>query len=95
MARLESSIERSVARRCRVKSVKLKDLGAAGYPDRLFFVPGGRPLLIEFKRPGEVPGPLQEYTHRQLRRLGYQVEVYDDIATALRAIARAVAAAKK
>ena len=30
--------------------LKVNPLWAAGWPDRVFFVPGGKPLIIEFKR---------------------------------------------
>ena len=58
---------------------KLKIVGDDGYPDRLFWIPGGRPLLIEFKRPGEEPRPKQVYVHNMLRKLGYLVEVCDNV----------------
>lgn len=38
----------------------------AGYPDRLFISPYGHTLFIEFKRPGNVAYPLQEYRLKQL-----------------------------
>jgi hypothetical protein len=47
------------------------------WPDRLFFIPGGRPLLIEFKKPGKVPTPKQAHRIKELRELGYDVEVCD------------------
>jgi hypothetical protein len=48
------------------------------WPDRLFFIPGGRPLLIEFKRPGKAPTPKQAARIKQLKELGYDVEVCDN-----------------
>lgn len=48
------------------------------WPDRLFFIPGGRPLLIEFKRPGKQPTPKQAARIKKLKELGYDVEVCDN-----------------
>lgn len=46
-----------------------------GIPDSIFFVPGGRPIVIEFKEKGETGKGLQENTqpwyHTKLRDLGY------------------------
>lgn len=50
----------------------------SGLPDFIFWFPGGRPLLIEFKRPGGKATPLQAATHRQLKELGYEVHVIDN-----------------
>lgn len=77
-----------------VLNLKLNVRGNTGYPDRLFFIPGGRPLLIEFKRPGEQPTPKQLHIHQQLRNLGYQVEIHDHADRAFRNIAAAMATAR-
>jgi len=45
----------------------------AGVPDRIFFVPGGRALIIEFKHRGEVPEELQEWYLTKLLADGYTV----------------------
>src|SRR5208283_1561851 len=88
---LETSVERRVARDALtlygVVSFKLTLRHDAGWPDRLFLVPGGRPLFIEFKRPGEPPNPLQAHRIETLSGLGYDVEVRDDYDAALAAIA--------
>ena len=44
-----------------------------GWPDVVFLVHGGRPVLMEFKRPGEPLEPLQAYRADQLRKLNYRV----------------------
>lgn len=77
-----------------VVSIKLNLKGNNGWPDRLFFIPGGRPLLIEFKRVGEAPQPRQTYIHNVLRVLDYDIEVHDDEVSALQSIARALGAAE-
>jgi hypothetical protein len=73
-----------------IKGSKLKVVGDTGYPDRIFWMPGGRPLLIEFKKPGEEPRPKQLKIHRQLRKLGYQVEVHDNAIEAFQAVIKTV-----
>src|SRR5690606_15283156 len=61
-----------------------------GYPDRIFWLPGGRPLLVEFKQPGE-PLELKQVHHvRELLDLGYLVEVHDNAERAFLGVARAV-----
>lgn len=93
----ESKIERRVCRDAKrllgVLSEKFKAINN-GYPDRIFLIPGGKPLFIEFKAPGEEPGPLQLYRHEILRKLGYQVEVHDDYEIAFQAISNAVETAQ-
>lgn len=66
----------------------------AGYPDDEFYIPGGRPLLIEFKRPGREATPLQRERIKELRSLGYRVLVIDDPDAARSAILAAVEAAR-
>lgn len=48
------------------------------WPDRMFLVPGGRPLFIEFKRPGKEPTAKQAHRIQELRELGYDVQVCDN-----------------
>lgn len=77
---LESNIERAacarIVKELRVHSVKFNTLGSdTGYPDRIFWLPGGKPVLIEFKRPGGKISPKQQYQIDRLKKLGYIVEV--------------------
>ena len=63
----------------------------ASYPwhsatQRLRPLPDAKPFLIEFKRPGEEPTPLQWETIMWLRASGYDVEVHDSKETAIAAI---------
>jgi hypothetical protein len=73
----EKAIELAACRRARselgVESVKFTPAGSNGWPDRQFWVPGGRPMLIEFKAPGERLDPLQVHRHEQLKGWGYDV----------------------
>lgn len=53
--------------------IKLTPAGRRGMQDRLFFIPGGRPTLIEFKAPGEELRPLQRYYFDKLKGLNYDI----------------------
>jgi hypothetical protein len=91
---LESYIERRVcdlALELGVRNTKLQK--ATGYPDRIFWIPGGKPLLIEFKRPGEKPSEIQYHIHDIFRQLGYHIEVCDDVNHAIKIIIKALEAA--
>lgn len=57
--------------------IKLNIMGRRGWPDRIFFVPGGKPVFIEFKRVKEKARKLQAYIHKQLREKGYDVYIAD------------------
>lgn len=98
LKKLEVSIEESAVASAEillgVVSIKLTLRGNVGWPDRIFFIPGGRPFLIEFKRPNEHPTARQAMIHRALRKLGYDIEVHDDAAFALQAIRGRVEAAQ-
>ena len=91
---LEKTVEREVCRRALlelgVSNMKLAAQGQRGWPDRLFLIPGGRPLLIEFKAPGEEPRPDQEGCIKILKLLGYAVEVHDDEHAAMLSIRKAL-----
>lgn len=95
---LERTVERTACQRALselgVASMKLAAQGQRSWPDRLFLIPGGRPLLIEFKAPGEGPRVDQLQCHNILRMLGYQVEVCDDADDALNYIRKALDAAR-
>jgi hypothetical protein len=73
-----------------VTNVKLNPAGTNGWPDRIFFIPGGRPLLIEFKRPDELARPLQQVIHRRLTYYGYQVQTHCTVQGAIDAIKAAM-----
>ena len=77
--------ERSIEDECEliaaaegVPSVKLEKVKRS-WPDRCFFMPEGRPLIVEFKQPGESPTPQQTARIETLRELGYFVVVIDDV----------------
>lgn len=66
-----------VAAQLGIAQVPLKTRGTNHWPDRLFFKRGGKPLLVEFKRPGEEPRKAQHFIHTTLRAAGYEVQVHD------------------
>lgn len=78
-----------------VPSIPLKLVRGSetGRPDDLFLIPGGRPLLIEFKWGEMKPEPKQVYWHGVLESLGYDVEVHNNVEEALQSIALKVVAA--
>lgn len=59
-----------------VPHTKLNLRGNNGWPDRAFWITGGRPYLVEYKAEGEPPRPLQAHIHDKLRKWGYDVEVH-------------------
>lgn len=66
--------------------VKLNLQGRRGWPDQEYFIPGGKPLMIEFKAEGEEPRALQQAIHRKLKENGYEVETHTDAVEAIAAI---------
>lgn len=99
MRRLESSIENSVVERAKKLGVKFvlkfTPTAQAGWPDRIALIPGGSPVFMEFKRPGEKPRPLQYRRLRQLRDLGYAAEWFDNADDAIRYIVEKMAAPQR
>jgi hypothetical protein len=73
---LESSVERRVKQWADAHGIlncKFTATGSAGWPDRIFWIAGGRPKLVEFKKQGESPTKLQLHRMRQLKNLDYDV----------------------
>lgn len=87
--KLEAEVVADALKLYQVPSIKLKPGAQTGWPDQLFFIPGGRSLLIEFKWPGYEMAPRQYYIHKMLKGLGYDVELHTRKDEALRAIERA------
>lgn len=59
------------------KCIKLVPFNSNGIPDRLCLLPGGRAIFAEIKTKGQKPRKLQEYWHKLLRRLGFEVYIID------------------
>lgn len=75
---LESSIERSVvtwARNHGIQATKLQGIGNRSMPDRIFWVNGGKPILVEFKSPNGKLTPLQRIAILKFTERGYEVHV--------------------
>lgn len=93
----ESKIESDTCARAlaelSVRSLKLNVQGDTGWPDRMYLIPGGRPLFIEFKATGGVRSARQRLIHAMLTYNGYKVETHDTKAEAFAAIKAAVDAA--
>ena len=79
----EAMIETRVVQYARARGLradKFTSPNRRSVPDRIVLCPGGRMFFIEFKRPklGKVTeGQARE--HEDLRRLGFEVYVIDDI----------------
>lgn len=75
----ESAIQSNVVNLARGLGIKARKLGfGEGWPDYMFLW-NGQILFIEFKKPGEKPTALQVHVQNELRDLGFQVEVVDDL----------------
>lgn len=92
----EAGLERwAVAKARNRRWVVSKVTDPTGFPDHVFWVPGGRPLIVEFKdeygrtEPGRER--LQRYHREKLVKDGYLVEVITTKAGFLEAVRRAVA----
>lgn len=58
---------------------KVAWIGRDGAPDRVFFG-HGRTVWVEFKKPGEVPRPIQVREHKRMAAGGARVHVVDNVA---------------
>jgi hypothetical protein len=79
---LEKKIEqrlRVIAKKAGGLAAKWVSPGMSGVPDRIVFLPGGRIIFVELKRPGEKPTPLQNRIIEMLRGLGADVRVVDSM----------------
>jgi uncharacterized protein YyaL (SSP411 family) len=85
---IENKVRRDAFTKLGVDSVKMKLPSQSGWPDRMFLIPGGKPLMIEFKRPNKEPRKLQVEIMERLRKLGYVVEWHDNAEDALASIQR-------
>jgi hypothetical protein len=73
MKRREAALERWCVRWARARGVVVSKLtDPTGIPDRVFWVPGGRPILIEFKAPSCAPTELQMYYLKKFTLNGYR-----------------------
>src|SRR5690606_12126863 len=75
-----------------ISHTNLKAFGENHLPDHLYWLPGGKPFLIEYKRPGEEPREAQADKIKELKGLGYCVECHTDPVDALEAVIAALEA---
>lgn len=63
-----------------IKTIRMvfRQGAAAGWPDTLVLLPGGRPAFIEFKRPGKKPTAKQREKIEWLEDNGYRVAWFDN-----------------
>lgn len=57
--------------------LKYSSASITGYPDRIVLMPGGRVVWVELKSKGQKPELRQEIRIKELRALGFRVEVAD------------------
>ena len=75
--------ERDIERKLKAKVEKKGGVcwkfisSVSGVPDRLCLFPFGELVLIELKRHGAKPRPLQIRQIKKIRKLGFRVEVID------------------
>ena len=94
--RIEKPTRRRALQELGVPSLKLHLRAGTptGMVDTLYFIPGGRPLLHEYKWGKLAPEPKQNYTHKWLKKLGYDVQVHNNVEDALESIRRAMESAR-
>ena len=62
-------------------AVKLLSQFIKGLPDRMFLLPGGVVIFVEFKSTGKRPTKIQSYIHAKIRARGFDVYVVDSVET--------------
>lgn len=60
-------------------AVKLLSQFIKGLPDRMFLLPGGVVVFVEFKSTGKRPTKIQSYIHAKMQALGFLVYVVDSV----------------
>lgn len=72
--RRESVLESFACKWARIRDIVVaKMTEVVGIPDRIFFVPGGKPIIIEFKAEDEVPREAQAWYIETMKTAGYRV----------------------
>lgn len=81
MKESEKLIERKLVEAVKARKglcIKLLCDQFMGLPDRMCLLPNGKIFFVEVKTTGQKPRKIQEYVHKQLRALGFKVEVLDN-----------------
>jgi len=68
--------------------------GSNGFNDQLVLAKYGTTVLFEFKRTDTESEPLQDYRHRQLKKLGHKTYEVDSAAEALSLLEKEIEMAK-
>lgn len=89
-AKIEAWVVRQAWDQLGVPSIKLNVKGDTGWPDRLFLLPGGRTLWIEFKSPGNDLEPRQKLKRDILKIRAHDHQVHSDRHEAFVAIGTAL-----
>ena len=76
---LEKKLKRCIETKLKGRCLKFVSPGEAGVPDRLLFLPEGKTLLVEVKRPGEKLRKLQVKQKQKFEKLGHEVFVLDSM----------------
>lgn len=64
---------------CGGMAIKLLSQFLKGLPDRMFLLPGGVVIFVEFKSTGKAPTKIQTYIHTKIKVLGFLVYVVDSV----------------
>lgn len=83
---LESDVESAVVAWWQFRGLmttKLNGEGQRGKPDRVFWAPKGKAIIIEFKRHGEEPTRLQKFYLDAFKTNGYTVAWFDNANAAI------------
>lgn len=88
MTRSERSIEAAFVRWCRSQGWLCLKLTyhERGWPDRAVLIPGGRLVLLEFKRPGGRRSPHQRLWLERLRALGFRAAFVESVEEAIQVV---------
>ena len=76
----EKQIEQKLVREVKNRDgLCIKLMGMVGIPDRMVLMPNGKIGFVEVKAPGKKPRVIQVKRMKQLRDLGFQCFVLDDV----------------
>ena len=81
---LEKEIERKIAAYCAAQDIYQQKLtGRRGCCDRIYFLPYGGVVVIEYKQQGKKAEPLQKHNHTILKARHHHVYVCDNFDDAI------------
>jgi len=73
-----------------IPSIKLTMVGNSGWPDRIYVLPRGKLIWVEYKRPGKKRSPKQVWAHKLLKAFGHDVRTYENVEDAVAGVSRAL-----